>query len=321
MSKQSASEILAAKVEADIAAGEDPLGDNDPLDVEAEGGSNVEAAAGDGADLDEEGEAGTDAGDGDAAADGEAADSEGAEAGEGGGEDAPLSQESLESIASDEPDITAFEVEKVDFKAKRADLATKEGEIDEKWTAGQMTDTERNKQLAALRDERDELTRQQTRAETIEDLNRQQLQSYQVRVLRNIASTSKKAGQLDYGDAKVGKAFDGMLQAVAADPDNDGKAFHELAQLAHEALCASRGVKATAAPAAAAKPAGTPAATSAPAARTAPKPPLTLRGLPAASTPHTGGNALDQLTGLKGQDFQTAFNRLSPAQQALLLDA
>jgi hypothetical protein len=46
-----------------------------------------------------------------------------------------------------------------------------------------------------------------------------------------------------------------------------------------------------------------------------------LRDLPAASTPHTGGSALDAMGNLKGQAYQDAFNRLSPAQQAQLLDA
>ncbi len=303
-----ASEALAAKIDEAIARGEDPLGDDEPLEVvpdeDDDDADDADTGAADG-EATEAGEGTQAAGEGDATT--AAADSTKAD-------EPALDVEALEAIAADEPDAPAFEVDKTDFKAERAKLSTDEKKIEDDWAAGNLSDAERGQKLLELRDRRDDLTRQETRAETIADLNRQQQQTYQTRVLRSIATQSKTAGQLDYSDAKVGSAYDAMLRAVAADPNNEGKKFHELAQLAHEALCATRGVKAAPAPTAAA---ATPAA---PAARKSPAAPITLRDLPVAATPNTGGDALDALGKLEGQAYQEAYNRLSPAQQARLLD-
>lgn len=322
----SASQKLATEVAAQIAAGEDPLGDNDPIEGEDEGegaeqdgneATEAEAAAGDAAGAENEGD--------DAAA-ATAAAAEASAAGDAGAEgakpdhvaDKALDEAALRAVAEDddlEDEPVAMAVPKIDFKAKAEEIEKRESEVEDSWTGGRLSDAERNAQLRQLRGERDQLTRDQARADTIADLNAQRAQDYQVKVLRNMANASKAAGQLDYSQPNVGAAFDRMLTAVAGDPDNAGKSFRDLAQLAHDALCASRGVKSVAA---APTPAAAPAA---PAGRTPPKAPITLRSLPTASTPNTGGSALDALANLKGQAYQDAFNRLTPAQKAQLLDA
>lgn len=314
----SQSEVIAQQTADAIAAGGDPLGDNDPIEEvdddqvgePADDGGDEQtkaSAAGADADGDDGAAAAAAAGDGD----------DGKPAGEAAGAaEGELSAEALEAVAAGEPPLPVLNVDKTDFAAERAKLTEQEQAIEDKWTAGDITDGDRNKQMAALRDQRDDLTRRQTRAETLDDMNRQQQMTYQTRVLRNLAEQSKKAGQLDYHDPKVGAAFDRMLSAVAGDPENEGKSYAEVAQLAHDALCAVRGVK-TAAVAAA--PAAAPAAAAA-AARKPPAAPVTLRNLPAAATPNTGGDALQAISNLKGQAYQDAFARLSPAQKAELLD-
>jgi len=322
---RSVSEQLAAEVEAKIAAGEDPLGDNDPLEEVDEGESTNDGGP---ADQDDTGTgsstgAGTDgAGPDQAAAEAAAAAAAtGADtASQTGGttqqrdqlDEAALRAVAEEDDLDDEP--TLLPVPAGDFKAKQAALDQREAEIDKKWTDGTITDDDRNQQMRQLRVDQAELTREQTRAETIEHINEQRAVEHQSKVLSKLAATSKAAGLLDYSDAKIAVSFDRMLNAVAGDPENAGKSFRDLANLAHEALCAARGVKAKAPEAAA--PSAAPAAP-----RVPPKAPITLRDLPAASTPHTGGSALDAIGNLKGQDYQDAFNRLSPAQQAQLLDA
>jgi hypothetical protein len=47
--------------------------------------------------------------------------------------------------------------------------------------------------------------------------------------------------------------------------------------------------------------------------------PVTLRSLPSASTPNTGG-ILEQIGRLKGPAYEAAYAKLTPAQQAALLD-
>ena len=47
--------------------------------------------------------------------------------------------------------------------------------------------------------------------------------------------------------------------------------------------------------------------------------PVTLRSLPSASTPNTGG-VIEQIARLKGPAYEAAYAKLTPAQQAALLD-
>ncbi len=306
----SQSELIAQQTAEALAAGADPLGDNDPVEVVDDDGETIEQAETEET-TEAAGKTETEAA---AAATEAAAGADGKPAADAGKTADELSAEALANVAADEPPVALLNVDTTDFKAERAKLTTKEQEIEDKWTAGDLTDAERNKQMAGLRDERDELTRLQTRAETLADMNKQRQVEHQSRVLRTLADSSKKAGQLDYSDAKVGAAFDRMLHAVAGDPDNASKSYAEIAQMTHDALCAARGVK----PAAAAAPA--PAQAGAPVARKAPDAPITLRNLPAAATPNTGGDQLQAMAHLKGQAYQDAFNRLSPAQQAALVD-
>jgi hypothetical protein len=319
---QSASEVLASKIAEAIARGEDPLGDND--DPDDEGGATESDAA-----ASEEADAAADVAAAAASqADGEtdAAAAAGAEAAAADTQAVPkdepaLDAEALAAVAGDDLDVEpdVLQVSDKDFKAERQKLAAAEDAIEERWAKGELTDEDRRKELRGLRDQQTELIREETQAQTIADMNRQALVRHQTRVLTSLAADSKAAGQLDYSDAKVGAAYDRMLHAVAGDPANEGKTFQQLARLAHDALCAVRGVKAAPAPAAAASPAESPAAPAA-GKRTTPAVPTTLRTLPSASTPNTGGDALDALANLKGQDYQDAFNRLSPAQKARMLD-
>jgi hypothetical protein len=50
------------------------------------------------------------------------------------------------------------------------------------------------------------------------------------------------------------------------------------------------------------------------------KAPVTLRGLPVASTPNSNGDVIEQMSWLSGQAYQDAFAKLSPQQRRSLVD-
>jgi hypothetical protein len=130
-------------------------------------------------------------------------------------------------------------------------------------------------------DSLEDLSAQRIRAETLQELNTQSAAKTQTQVIQALVAST--AADVPYAtDAKAQRQFDMALQQVGADPDNAGKSFADLASEAHRVVMALRGVtpKTTAAAAAEArKPHG--------------QAPVTLRGIPAASTANTGGNLID----------------------------
>jgi hypothetical protein len=157
-------------------------------------------------------------------------------------------------------------------------------------------------------DSLEDLSAQRIRAETLQELNNQSAAKTQTQVIQQLVAST--AADVPYAtDAKAQRQFDMALQQVGADPDNAGKSFADLASEAHRVVMALRGVapKTTAAAAAEArKPQG--------------QAPVTLRGIPAASTANTGGNLIEQLSRLKGPEYEAAYNKLTPAQKAEMLD-
>ena len=235
------------------------------------------------------------------------------------GEGDELDADALASVAGEDaaPEPVAYEVQAVDFKAERQKIKDAEADIDKRWVDGALTDEERNAKLAEQRELRDDLVRQETRAETITEINRQNAERTQVATLKAIATASQKAGEVDYSVDKNAAAFNKMLQAVMADVDNAGKPFADLAQLAHEALCATRGVKRGAAPAPVPAPAPAAAAPT-----PAPKPqiPQTLQGMPVAGTPPVGNEFLATLAAADDPDApEAALAALPKAQREALI--
>lgn len=264
------------------AAGQDPFGDDEPLTVEADADEPAPEAAA-------EPEAKQ------AAADAPAAEEEQAEA-----DPAPA------AASTEAAELPTYKAElPSDYKAQRAELlqakaeAMKklmDGEIDaETFAAEDMRVAEALEDLAAAR----------IRAETLQEANAQSQQAYQARAIQRLIANAK--GEVDYAaDAVAQKQFDTSLQVLAAQPDNAGKDFADLIEDAHKMVKAMRGVQSQGKqPAPDRKPAG--------------EVPVTLRSLPSASTPNTGG-VLEQIARLKGPAYEAAYAKLTPAQQAALLD-
>jgi len=168
-----------------------------------------------------------------------------------GAKDDEIDADALATVADDDAEqrLPTYDVETKDFAAERKTLKDAQHDIEVKWADGKISDEERAAQLVEITDKRDALTRAESKAEALAEINAQNEKAALQDVLTGIAAASKKAGEIDYGDTKAATAYNAMLKAVASDPGNEGKSFPELAQLAHDAMCAVRGVKRAAAPA------------------------------------------------------------------------
>ena len=161
--------------------------------------------------------------------------------------------------------------------------------------------------------------------------------------IRRLIARAK--ADVDYSkDTKAQKNFDVALRTLQADPDNAALEFGDLVDEAHRVVLALRGgvrkVDATVpAAAASAEPVTAPAVKETKAVKSATpvapvavalekvpdrqpaeKAPVTLRGLPVASTPNSNGDVIEQMSRLSGQAYQDAFAKLSPQQRRSLVD-
>lgn len=271
-------------IAAGIEAGDDVFGDNDPLETVDDDATGPD----DGSDADDA-----------SATQDEAAQNEAqpTQAEQQTQEQQPPQQQFTAQVPTDyKEQRTALTAEKSQALKKLMD-----GEIDaDQYAAIDSRVAEAIADLDAAR----------IRAETLIEANAQNQAAFQQRAIQKLIAATKN--EVDYAaDPKAQKQFDTAMNTIMADPDNAGLEYTELLAQAHRVVAAVRGVQTAPAakpPAAAAdrRPTGTP--------------PVTLRNIPAASTPNANGDINDQLGRLKGQDYEAAFAKLSPAQQRALLD-
>lgn len=269
------------------AAGQDPFGDDEPLTVEADADEPAPEAAPEAA-AEPEAEQ--------AAADAPAAEEEQAEA-----DPAPA------AASTEAAELPTYKAEvPQDYKAQRAELMKAKAEAMKKLMDGEIDADTYAAEDARVSDALEDLAAARIRAETLQEANAQSQQAYQARAIQRLIANTKS--EVDYAaDATAQKQFDTSLQVLAAQPDNAGKDFADLIEDAHKMVKAMRGVQTPPkAPAADRRPAG--------------DVPVTLRSLPSASTPNTGG-VIEQIGRLKGPAYEAAFDKLTPAQKAALLDA
>ena len=263
------------------AAGQDPFGDDEPLTVEA---AAEEAAPDAEAAAEPEAEQ--------AAADATTAEAEQAES-----KPAEVSAEAVE--------LPTYKAElPSDYKAQRAELMKAKADAMKQLMDGEIDADAYAAEDARVSEALEDLAAARIRAETLQEANAQSQQAYQARAIQRLIANAK--AEVDYAaDATAQKQFDTSLQVLAAQPDNAGKDFADLIEDAHKMVKAMRGIAPQAKPAAERKPAG--------------DAPVTLRSLPSASTPNTGG-VIEQIARLKGPAYEAAYAKLTPAQQAALLD-
>ena len=268
------------------AAGQDPFGDDEPLTAEVDAGE-ADAAA-------------------DAAGDTAETTAQPDDDQEQGAADAPAAEAAQPEPEPEPAALPAYKAElPADHKAQRTELLQAKADAMRKLMDGEMTAEEFATEEMRVTEALEDLASARIRAETLQEANAQSQQAYQARAIQRLIANAKS--EVDYAaDATAQKQFDTSLQVLAAQPDNAGKDFADLAEDAHKMVKAMRGVQPQAkAPASDRKPAG--------------DVPVTLRSLPSASTPNTGG-VIEQIGRLKGPAYEAAFAKLTPAQQAALLD-
>ncbi len=290
-------------IEAAEAAGKDPFGDL--VDDTTEEAPAAQAAS-------EPEAAGTDATDqaGEPAAT-EAAGEEQAE-----GVDETVLNELADPLGIAQPAPTAYTAEiPAELDGKRTELLTKKAEALEKLMAGEIEAKEFAAVEIDVANELAKIDRQIARAETLAEINQQTSARYEGMVIAQIVDTTKPV--LDYTkDAGAVRQFDVVMAGLSADPANATKSFAQLAADANRTVLAIRGLSLDGQQQAqeSNQPAGKPGQRTPNA-----KPPVTLRGVPAAATPNSGGGVAEQMANLSGQAYEAAFQKLSPAQQAALL--
>ena len=282
-----------AAIEAAKAAGQDPFGDDEPLGQEDDAPAEAAVAVA---------EAQPDAGETPATGAQEevtATDATPPNPGKQAYQVAPSAAQDTEQPMQYQAEVPA------DYPAKRAELVKAKADAMRKLLNGEVDADEFAAEDARISGELEELSAARIRAETLQDANRQASVMYQQQALKRLVTKVK--GDVDYAaDESARKQFDTALKVLAA--DGDGRDFAELIDEAHAIVSARRGIataKAPQATPATRKPDGTP--------------PVTLRGIPSASTPNTG-SVVDQLARLKGPAYEAAYARLTPAQKASLLD-
>jgi hypothetical protein len=301
---------VAKSTEAALAAGKDPFGDDEEIVAPTISSQAADAAA----ELDEA-KGIVDAVDPDEEAEPAAVTAEAKP------EAATPSAEALAEIAADEQPVAAlpktpqFRVASQEaIEADMLALETEKADAFQKVMSGDMEPKDYTALEASVNRKIGRLQAQSTLAEA----NAQTAAQHEAEATLALMHAAKKSNELDYfADTKAQSQFDAFLNVALADPDNAGKPYAEILSSAHANVLAYRGIVKAAAPAVADEVAPT---TTKPAARVPEPAPLTLRGLPNASVPNTGGTLSDALGRLTGAEYQAAFNKLTPAQKAAMVD-
>lgn len=192
-----------------------------------------------------------------------------------------------------------------DYKAQRTELLKAKADAMKRLMDAEIDAEEFATLEGELAIKLEDLTAQRIRAETLQEANAQSQDAYQEREIQKLIRSAK--GEVDYtADQSAARQFDTALAMISADPASRGADYADLIANAHKMVLALRGLK----PAAAASQPRKPGADA----------PVTLRSLPAAATSQTNGGIVDQLSRLKGPAYEAAFQKLSPAQRAELLD-
>ncbi len=242
-----------------------------------------------------------------------------------------------------EPQIPTYQTElPADYQAQRGVLLKEKALAMKKLIDGDLDLEAFSVIESRVSNALEDLTAQRIRSETLSEANVQNQQAMQQSEIRRLIARAKS--DVDYSkDTKAQKNFDVALRTLQADPDNAALEFGDLVDEAHRVVLALRGgvgkVQVEAAVAAVTVPVvapvvkeakvvkeATPAAPVAVASEKVPdrqpaeKAPITLRGLPVASTPNSNGDVIEQMSRLSGQAYQDAFAKLSPQQRRSLVD-
>lgn len=205
------------------------------------------------------------------------------------------------------------------YKEQRTKLLSDKAAATAKLMNGEIDTEQYAAEEVRIAEALDELTRQQVRAETLAEVNQQNTEQYSDRVLKALIKRTKD--EIDYkADPDAAQAFDDSMQLLLRRPANANKDIAEVYEDAHKMVAAMKGIELKQK-----QPTGD---ATQQAGKTGEVPnrkpdvtmPVTLRNVPAAAQPNTGGGVEEQLSRLHGPEFEAAFEKLSPAQRARMLD-
>ena len=238
-----------------------------------------------------------------------------------------------------EPQIPTYQTElPADYQAQRGVLLKEKALAMKKLIDGELDLEAFSVIESRVSNALEDLTAQRIRSETLSEANVQNQQAMQQSEIRRLIARAK--AEVDYSkETKAQKNFDVALRTLQADPDNAALEFGDLVDEAHRVVLALRGgvgkeqvepvAAAVVSPAVKEAKVVKAATTAAPVAvasekvpdrQPAEKAPVTLRGLPVASTPNSNGDVIEQMSRLSGQAYQDAFAKLSPQQRRSLVD-
>lgn len=313
-------------IAAEIAAGRDPFGDDDPEDPGEEGGGEVPASDAAGQSEAQVGEVQEYPGDagGDPGASGQAAPAPApaeAAAEKAAVTDGTMSAEEISAVlaAITPAQANALKIQIPDVSgmdAKLAEIEAKADDVEQRYMAGDIGDPERMAELRAISRERDSLNRKLAQAETVAYFVHQQAISAQQEILDGLVKSAKADG-IDYeADTDAQVEFNAALKTAEAMPRLAGKPAAEIYATAHRMVMAARGITPTAQgvqrqPAAGA--AGAPA-------RTPPPIPPSIRNLPTAATQTQGQSLSEALRNKQGTAFDQQWARMTEEQRRAYLD-
>lgn len=309
----------AAKQLADgLAAGADVFGDNDnddgtpmtgaaPAAAPAPAPAADEGAASQDLDADDEGQA---TGEAAAAADADAA-AQAAEATRQATNTEAVAQAPTPAPAPPPPQFKTKSTTEL-ATAQKA-LLDKKAEAFEKYSVGTMTAAEYNAVDSEVM-----LGLMAVASETaLATANAQTALQASEQALADVKKLAKTQGLVDYEtDLEAGQQFDNVVDMLSRDPKVAAMTDAEFFGKAHATVLLLRGLTPPAGAAAAA-----PAAPGKPAPRQDMTGPITLRTIPAAATPNTGGGVAEQLGRLNGLDFEDAVGAMSRQQRDQWLDS
>lgn len=187
-----------------------------------------------------------------------------------------------------------------DFATRKAALKTEKRGVEERWASGELSDDERAAQLEEIDDKLFTLVQEQTRADTLREINEQNARAAAAaaeKALNDatmaVIKAAKKAGTIDYvTDTEAQAQFDTALAMLERSASWKGKSPAEMTAQAHKTVLALRGIAA---------PAPAPQAKAATATREVP---MTLSGLPSAARVGVEDELMQQVATLSGPDLE-----------------
>jgi len=214
------------------------------------------------------------------------------------------------------PAITTYQAPEVEgYAEKVAELATQEAELDTQFKDGDLDFEEYKSKIAALSAQREELSRQQTKAEISREMQAQtQDQLWRTTVSTSLARYAKEDGGIDYSkDQDKAADLDGFVIALAKKPENAERSMQWFLDEAHRRVKALHGVAVATKPADKKDVVADAVAARKPALDKAAK---TLAQVPGSDGPGDVEGEFANLDNLEGEALEDAIKKMSPDQRA-----